>query len=114
MWEREIEEMKNAALLAEKKILEVYHSTFEVETKSDDSPVTEADKAADKIIKDYLKERFPDYAFLTEESVDTKERLHKDLLFIIAHALLARDMAEHGNMIGVDAADRLILGQIFL
>ena len=83
MWEREIEEMKNAALLAEKKILEVYHSTFKVETKSDDSPVTEADKAADKIIKDYLKERFPDYAFLTEESVDTKERLHKDLLFII-------------------------------
>ena len=61
MWEREIEEMKNAALLAEKKILEVYHSTFKVETKSDDSPVTEADKAADKIIKDYLKERFPDY-----------------------------------------------------
>ena len=52
MWEREIEEMKNAALLAEKKILEVYHSTFKVETKSDDSPVTEADKAADKAVAD--------------------------------------------------------------
>ena len=55
MWEKEIEEMKKAALLAEKKILEVYHSSFKVETKSDDSPVTEADKAADEIIKDYLK-----------------------------------------------------------
>lgn len=83
MWEKELEEMKKAALLAEAKILEIYHSSFKVETKSDDSPVTEADKSADKIIKDYLQEKFPDYAFLTEESVDTKERLHKDFVFII-------------------------------
>lgn len=83
MWEKELKAMKEAALLAEKEILRVYQSAFEVEIKSDDSPVTLADKNADKIIRDYLHERFPDYAFLTEESKDTKERLGNDFVFII-------------------------------
>jgi 3'(2'), 5'-bisphosphate nucleotidase len=41
-----------AALLAGTKILEIYNTNFLVETKSDDTPVTAADKAAsDSIIK---------------------------------------------------------------
>ena len=83
MWELELEEMKRAALLAEKKILEVYESSFDVEFKDDDSPVTEADKEADKIIREYLHGKFPNHAFLTEESVDTKERLEAEWIFII-------------------------------
>lgn len=83
MWELEIEEMKKAALLAEKKILEVYASSFDVELKEDDSPVTEADKAADRMIRKYLHGKFPSYAFLTEESADTKERLTAEWVFIV-------------------------------
>ena len=83
MLEKEIEEMKQAALLAQAKILEVYSSSFDVEMKEDDSPVTEADKAADKIIRDYLHNKFPNHAFLTEESVDTKERLNAEWIFIV-------------------------------
>src|SRR6476659_5068008 len=43
-----------AAIEAGKKILEVYKNDFEVETKSDNSPLTEADKRSHHAIKDIL------------------------------------------------------------
>lgn len=44
-----------AALSAGKIILEVYHSTFDVETKSDNTPVTIADKLSSQNIIEQLK-----------------------------------------------------------
>ncbi len=38
-----------------------------VETKSDGSPVTEADRAAERAIRETLREAFPDFAVLGEE-----------------------------------------------
>ncbi|MEP6467807.1 MAG: 3'(2'),5'-bisphosphate nucleotidase CysQ [Parafilimonas sp.] len=43
-----------AAIKAGKKILEVYENDFEVETKADNSPLTEADKRSHLTIKDIL------------------------------------------------------------
>lgn len=43
-----------AAIEAGKKILEVYENEFEVETKTDNSPLTEADKRSHHAIKDIL------------------------------------------------------------
>jgi len=51
------------------KILEIYNRDFEVDTKSDESPVTEADVAAEKIILKGLQEIAPDIPVLAEESV---------------------------------------------
>ncbi|WP_321326338.1 3'(2'),5'-bisphosphate nucleotidase CysQ family protein [Thiomicrorhabdus sp.] len=53
-------------------ISEYYHQTEEVdvERKADGSPVTEADKAADKLICLALKELTPDIPLVTEESVE--------------------------------------------
>ena len=65
MFEQEIKEMIIAAKLAREEILKIYQKDFDVEIKSDDSPVTEADKRADFIIKEYLSKKFPNYAFLT-------------------------------------------------
>ena len=45
---------KNAALQAGKAIMEVYATAFEVYTKDDDSPVTQADLRASRIIKEML------------------------------------------------------------
>lgn len=83
MWEEYLKAAIEAANLAKVKIMEIYNSHFDVEIKSDNSPVTEADKAADKIIHDYLKEKFPETAFLTEESDDDLTRLENDLVWII-------------------------------
>jgi len=64
--------MRRLALEAGDKIMEIYGSDdFGVETKGDDSPVTLADKAADKIISDGLRAAFPEVLLVTEEQADT-------------------------------------------
>jgi 3'(2'), 5'-bisphosphate nucleotidase len=83
MFEKELDAMINAALAAQEKILEIYDTAFEIEIKSDNSPVTLADKTADKMIKEALQKEFPTYSFLTEESEDDKTRLNNDYVFII-------------------------------
>lgn len=44
----------NAAILGGEKIMEVYNSNFEVEYKTDDSPLTVADKNANEVITELL------------------------------------------------------------
>ena len=81
---RELEVAKKAAVLAGEAIMEVYgNEDFSVKYKSDDSPLTEADKRANDIIVEMLKSEFPDYAILSEESADDKSRLDNDYCFIV-------------------------------
>ena len=49
-------------------ILEVYRTDFDVDRKSDSSPVTQADLRAHRVIKAHLAERYPDVPILSEES----------------------------------------------
>ena len=56
-----------AALSAGKAIMEVYATQFEVYTKADDSPVTQADLRASNIIKEILKPS--DIPFVSEEDL---------------------------------------------
>jgi len=83
MWEKELEAAITAGLIAREKILEIYQSGFDIEIKSDNSPVTIADKTADLIIKSYLQKLFPAYSFLTEESDDDRSRLKNDFVWIV-------------------------------
>lgn len=84
MFEKELKVAIEAAKIASEKVLEIYNSRkLDVEIKEDNSPVTRADKAADKIIKDYLFKYFPNYAMLTEESIDDKSRLDNDYVWIV-------------------------------
>ena len=83
-YKKELENALKAAELAKREVLKFYKSKqYNIETKEDNSPVTDADKAVDKIIKDYLSKKYPDHGFLTEESVDNKERLNKEYVWII-------------------------------
>ncbi|MEC7298911.1 MAG: inositol monophosphatase family protein, partial [Pseudomonadota bacterium] len=64
--------MRRLALEAGDKIMEIYNSDdFEVKTKSDASPVTEADEAADALISAGLRAAFPDVTLVTEEQAAT-------------------------------------------
>ena len=51
--------------------------------KSDDSPVTDADLASDRIIRAHLRERFPGDAVLTEEGADDTGRLTAERCWIV-------------------------------
>jgi len=60
--------MRELALDAGDKIMEIYAADdFDVRAKSDESPVTIADEAADAIISAGLRAEFPDVALVTEE-----------------------------------------------
>ncbi|WGW04381.1 3'(2'),5'-bisphosphate nucleotidase CysQ [Tropicibacter oceani] len=66
--------MRRLALEAGDKIMEIYNSDeFEVKVKSDASPVTEADEAADALISAGLRAAFPDVALVTEEQADSHD-----------------------------------------
>ena len=64
--------MRKLALEAGDKIMEIYAAPdFEVRAKSDDSPVTAADEAADAIISAGLRAAYPDVTLITEEQADS-------------------------------------------
>ena len=58
-----------ASLCASEAILDIYETGFDVEIKSDDSPVTKADQAAEAIIHDHLSRLAPGIPVVAEEAV---------------------------------------------
>lgn len=72
-----------AAILAKDAILAVYAKPIHADIKSDDSPVTEADRQADNIIRSVLAKAFPEDGFLTEESQDNLLRLKNRGVWIV-------------------------------
>ncbi len=67
-YDRLIVVMRRLALEAGDRIMEIYAADdFDIRVKSDASPVTEADEAADAIISAGLRDAFPDVALVTEE-----------------------------------------------
>lgn len=73
----------NAAYEAGKIIHSFFHSEFEVKMKGIGNPVTEADIAADEILKKILTAEFPDYGWLSEETRDTPDRLSKKRVWVV-------------------------------
>ncbi len=78
-----VDVIRALALQAGDKIMEIYaRDDFNVRTKADDSPVTEADEAADALIFAGLRAAFPDIAIVTEEQSDS-HNLRADTFFIV-------------------------------
>ena len=75
--------LRQLALQGGAKIMEIYEADdFDVRAKSDDSPVTAADEAADAIIAAGLAEAFPDVLCVTEEQAGSHAKF-ADTFFIV-------------------------------
>jgi 3'(2'), 5'-bisphosphate nucleotidase len=75
--------LRKLSLEAGDKIMEIYASPdFEVKSKADQSPVTEADEAADALISAGLRAAFPEAAIVTEEQSET-HNLDVSTFFIV-------------------------------
>lgn len=82
-YDRLISVMRRLALEAGERIMEIYEADdFEVKVKSDASPVTEADEAADAIIAAGLRAEFPQVALVTEEQA-TSHGVTADTFLIV-------------------------------
>lgn len=74
-----IEEMIDIARHAGAEIIKVYErDDFEKSVKEDNSPLTEADLAANKVITTMLSEKFPSIKLLSEESKEIPYTDRKD------------------------------------
>ncbi len=63
---------RRLALQAGDRIMDIYNSdSFDVKVKSDESPVTEADEAADALISAGLRAAFPEVLLVTEEQAES-------------------------------------------
>ena len=74
---------RSLALTSGDLIMDLYNNNkFEVLLKSDDSPVTIADKKADRVISKGLKKHFPEIPVITEEQVKSHD-LNASIFFIV-------------------------------
>jgi myo-inositol-1(or 4)-monophosphatase len=64
-------------------ILTYFKADYEIQDKGYHNPVTSADHAADARLKKILREAYPSYGWLSEETVDSEERLNKDWVWIV-------------------------------
>ncbi|MEM9709957.1 MAG: 3'(2'),5'-bisphosphate nucleotidase CysQ [Pseudomonadota bacterium] len=75
--------MRKLAIEAGALIMEVYgRPDFEISTKDDASPVTEADQLADRHIGAGLREAFPEIALVTEEQAESHGVVAEDFFIV--------------------------------
>jgi len=120
--------IRKLAIQAGDKIMEIYGSDdFDIKVKSDDSPVTAADEAADAIISAGLRAAFPDAMLVTEEQSEshkvkgdtflivdpldgTKEFIHRRGDFTVNIALVEKGVPTRG-VVYAPAKDRMFFTQ---
>jgi 3'(2'), 5'-bisphosphate nucleotidase len=126
-----IDALADIATAAGREIVAIYQTDFDVATKADDSPLTQADLAAHRIIRRGLTELTPDIPILSEEAelpdfatrrqwtrywlVDpldgTKEFVNKNGEFTVNIALIEADRATLG-VVGVPARQVIYTGDV--
>ncbi len=83
VWDHEHRILSEAMMLAGEAALRFASDGFEISTKPDQSPVTSADLAINRILQSSLLSAFPDDGWLSEESPDDSTRLHKSRIWVI-------------------------------
>jgi myo-inositol-1(or 4)-monophosphatase len=111
----ELKIAREAAIEAGGLILNYYKADYEIKDKGYHNPVTTADHVADTRLKEILTEARPDYGWLSEETIDSPERLDKERTWVVdpldgtkefiegvPHFVVSVALVENGNpIIGV-------------
>lgn len=116
-----IEDFKTACASATEVILDIYKRDFPVSYKEDSSPVTEADRKSNSLIVNYLKSKYPDYAFLAEETYDINDidsRISNPWCIIIDPLDGTKEFVKKNDEFAINIAlsykKRAIAGMIYL
>ncbi|MGD8584137.1 MAG: 3'(2'),5'-bisphosphate nucleotidase CysQ [Chloroflexota bacterium] len=64
-------------------IMSYYQDSFTVKDKAPDNPVTDADLAADTLLRERLRALLPEAGWLSEETADSPERLQRRLVWVV-------------------------------
>jgi 3'(2'), 5'-bisphosphate nucleotidase len=127
-----IEKLLEVARVAGDATMEIYNTDFEIYSKKDESPVTEADRKAEAIITPVLKELAPDVPVVAEEAfsagdipdvegkafwlvdpVDgTKQFISKKDEFTVNIALIDENRRPIFGVVHAPALDRMFWGSL--
>jgi 3'(2'), 5'-bisphosphate nucleotidase len=95
-----------------------FHGTATATDKGGNSPVTEADHAANAVLVAALREAFPEDGFLSEESRDSRERLEMSRVWIVdpldGTKEFLKGIPEFAVMVGLAARGRAVLGAVYV
>ncbi|MEE9162671.1 MAG: 3'(2'),5'-bisphosphate nucleotidase CysQ [Candidatus Neomarinimicrobiota bacterium] len=72
-----------AAQAAGQILLNYYQADYEITDKGFHNPVTTADYASNQHLEEHLRDSFPIYGWLSEETLDTHERLTRDRVWVV-------------------------------
>jgi len=78
MLDIKLKDIENIALKASEVVMQIYNKDFSVEYKDDNSPLTQADIQANKIICDTLKELYPSIPIMSEENKEVSYDVRKN------------------------------------
>lgn len=115
-----LELCKDLAVQAGQAIMEIYNDAedLQVEYKDGEMPLTVADRVSNNIIVSSLREKYADYAILSEEEKDNKERLKNDYCFVIDPLDGTKEFIKRNGQFTVNIAlaykQKSILGVIYV
>lgn len=72
-----------AAQAAGAILVEYFQSDYEIRDKGFHNPVTTADHASNHYLEERLRDTFPSYGWLSEETVDTRQRLSRERVWVV-------------------------------
>lgn len=64
-------------------LLNYYGADYDVRDKGFHNPVTTADHASNHYLEERLRDSFPEYGWLSEETADTRDRLNRERVWVI-------------------------------
>jgi 3'(2'), 5'-bisphosphate nucleotidase len=113
-----LEALVVAARAAGAEILKLVERGFEIETKSDESPVTICDRAAERVILEFLRHAAPDVPVIAEEEVAAgRIPTHDDTYFLVDPLDGTKEFIRGGDdytvNIGLIAGGRPRLGVVY-
>lgn len=82
-WAEDMALIRQAAIAAGALALSEREAGLKIWSKSGGSPVTSADMAVDRVLRETLLNARPDYGWLSEETADSDARLSKRRIFVV-------------------------------
>lgn len=106
-----------AARAAGREVMRHFRGGGEVRYKSADQPVTEADLAADRLLRDLLLGERPGYGWLSEETADSPDRLGQERVWVVDPIDGTRSfvdgVAEFAVSVGLAVGGRAVVGVVY-
>lgn len=114
---QDLELARDAALRAGALVRERFRTPHLVTYKSPQQPVTEVDVRVDRFLRDTLIRARPRYGWLSEETVDTPERLAREQVWVVdpidGTTSFVQERPEFGISIGLARGGEAVLGVVY-